>query len=69
MSKSTDELLKSKGLLEELEACRNEEEAINVLKREKLWGVVNYPELEELKESYKNGENKIRCNIKLKSAR
>ncbi len=49
--------LRGKGLLEELEACRNEEEAIALLKREKLWGgVVNYPELEELKESYKNGE-------------
>ncbi len=51
------ELLRSKGLLAELEDCRNEEEAINVLKRENLWGgVVNYPELEELKESYKNSE-------------
>ncbi len=57
MSKNIKGLLRSKGLLAELEACRNEEEAINVLKREKLWrGVVNYPELEELRESYKNSE-------------
>ncbi len=56
MLKNIKKELKVKGLLEELEDCRNEEEAINVLKREKLWGVVNYPELEELKESYKNSE-------------
>ncbi len=57
MSKSTEELLRGKGLLAELEDCRSEEEAINVLTRENLWGgVINYPELEELKESYKNSE-------------
>ncbi len=45
------------GLLELLEDCRDEEEVINLLKRENLWGgVVDHPELEELKESYKNSE-------------
>ncbi len=45
------------GLLELLEDCRDEEEVINLLKRENLWGgVVDHPELEALKESYKNGE-------------
>ncbi len=57
MSKNIKGLLRGKNLLGELEECRNEEEAIALLKRENLWGVViNYPELEELKESYKNSE-------------
>ncbi len=57
MAQNVKELLKGKGLLAELEACRNKEETIKALKREKLWGgSINYPELEELKESYKNSE-------------
>ncbi len=43
MSKNIKKELKSKGLLEELEACRSEEEALNVLKREKLWGGSKLP--------------------------
>ncbi len=59
MSKSTEKLLRGKGLFAQLETCRNEDKAINVLKCENLWGVaVNFssPELEELKQSHKNSE-------------
>ncbi len=57
MSKNIKGLLRGKNLLGKLEECRNEEEAVALLKCENLWGgVVDYPELEELKESYKNSE-------------
>ncbi len=50
-------LLSTMGILGKLEECRDEEEVIGELKRENLWGeVVDYPELEALKESYENGE-------------
>ncbi len=54
------------GLLDELEDCRDEKEAISLLKRENLWGnVVDYPELEALKESYENGEIESDGNLSL----
>ncbi len=57
MCKNIKELLRGKGLLSELEDCRDEEEVVALLKHENLWGrVVDYPELEALKESYENGE-------------
>ncbi len=57
MSKNIKGLLRGKNLLGEVEECRNEEEAVALLKCENLRGeVVDYPELEELKESYKNRE-------------
>ena len=37
-SKEIKELLSSKGILSELEFCRDEEEAVSLLKRENLWG-------------------------------
>ncbi len=64
--KNIKELLLRKGILAELEICRNEEEAINLLKRENLWGgVVDYPELETLKENYENDEIGTDGNLSL----
>ncbi len=65
--KEVKELLNSKGVLSKLESCRDEEEAVELLKRENLWGgVVDYPELEALKESYENGEIEADGNLSLR---